>query len=111
MGDRGNIVIEEVDGTPTLYLYTHWTGSDLPTTVANALNRGYERWGDDPYLNRVLFCEMVRGCEEEITGFGIDTDPGDGGTEVYVCHDAKRVRYNGQEFSFEDFAMRFSKED
>jgi hypothetical protein len=101
MGDRGNIVIER-NGTPVLFLYTHWSGSDLPNVVAAALEKGRSRWGDDPYLNRVLFQEMLSG-DNGVTGFGIDTRMGDGGTEVYIDHDKQSVRYKDDTHTFDDF--------
>jgi hypothetical protein len=107
MGDRGNIVIEQ-DNEPVLYFYTHWSGSDLPVIVANALDRGRNRWGDEPYLNRILFCSLV-GEEnwDDETGFGIDHAMGDGGTEVYIDHSALTVRYDDHTGSFEDFITTY----
>ena len=68
MGDRGNVyVCDENEG---VYLYSHWGGYRLPETVQKALAR-QQRWSDAPYLARIIFCEMVRGEENEETGFGI----------------------------------------
>lgn len=101
MGDRGNIVIEE-NGTPVLFFYTHWSGSDLPRLVREALVKGRERWNDKPYLNRILFQYMLEG-DMGITGFGIDTEEGDGGTEVYIDHEKQTVRFKSETFKFEDY--------
>jgi hypothetical protein len=102
MGDRGNIVVTE-DGGNKLYLYTHWSGYELPTTVANALDRARDRWDDSPYLARVLFSEMVRDDINGTTGYGISTYMGDGGTEVYVNIKEQTVTYDGDSWSFEDY--------
>ena len=83
MGDRGNVILK-TDGEATLYLYTHWRGSDLPQIIASALNRGKSCWDDPIYLPRIIFCEMVKGNEMTETGFGISTYQGDGGTDITV---------------------------
>ncbi len=74
MGDRANVVIDEQDGG-TIYLYTHWGGSELPETLQNALKRKW-RWDDESYLTRIIFQEMT-GPELRETGFGIATSPPD----------------------------------
>lgn len=70
MGDRGNIKIGKV------YLYTHWGGSDIKRTVQNALKKQW-RWNDEPYLARIIFCELIKGDEAGETGFGISTSIND----------------------------------
>lgn len=110
MGDRGNIVIKEAGGG-TIYLYTHWTGSELPGILAEALARGTDRWHDDPYLARIIFCEMVKSDINGTTGFGISATMGDGGTDIYVDVGDKRVGFrNGDaDYSgtFEEFIIEF----
>lgn len=69
MGDRGNIEVKDEQGS--VFLYSHWGGSELPATLASALDRGIGRWTDQPYLARIIFCEMVRGDVEGETGYGI----------------------------------------
>ena len=113
MGDRGNIIIETSDKKPKLFFYTHYYGSALHILVANALENGKSRWGDDPYLNRILFCSLVKDDVEGTTGAGIDTEMGDGGCEVYICHDEERVRFRGNTYTFAEFVEKFKndKED
>lgn len=82
MGDRGNIIVKDRDST--VYLYSHWTGSDLPDVLKSALKRGKSRWNDGQYLARIIFCEMVKGSEMDETGFGISSTIGDGGTDLVV---------------------------
>lgn len=105
MGDRGNIVVTEEDGGK-IYLYSHWTGSDLPGIVARALDRGRDRWGDEPYLTRILFSQMLMEGHglEDTTGFGISTYEGDGGTTVHVNMKDQIVQWDDVILNFEDFA-------
>ncbi len=70
MGDRANVVIDEEDGG-TIYLYTHWAGTELPETLQRALAHKW-RWDDQPYLTRIIFQEMT-GPELRETGYGIST--------------------------------------
>jgi hypothetical protein len=68
MGDRGNIVVKQAAGK-FVYLYTHWTGSQVQEITRRALARKV-RWDDPAYLTRIIFDELcpTRGGE---TGFGI----------------------------------------
>ena len=81
MGDRGNIQIKDRwskhDG---VYLYSHWGGSELPQTLARALDspQGRGGWTDSSYLTRVIFCQMLadgRYGDKDVlageTGYGI----------------------------------------
>ena len=65
MGDRGNIKVGNV------YLYTHWTGSHIKKDLQEALKRK-QRWDDEPYLTRIIFCQMCEDYGSE-TGYGIST--------------------------------------
>jgi hypothetical protein len=93
MGDRGNIIVKE--GDSKVYLYSHWTGSDLPEVARSALKRGSDRWSDGQYLARVIFCEMIRGDLTGTTGFGISSTIGDGGETVIVDCDERTVQVLG----------------
>ena len=73
MGDRGNICIRQSNGTDHLVFYTHWGGSFIIDVLHTALSRK-QRWEDDAYLARIIFCELVRGCEYKETGFGISVN-------------------------------------
>lgn len=93
MGDRANVIV--VDGGEQVCLYTHWAGSELPQTLQEALIRGRERWDDAQYLARIIFCEMVRGCEMRLTGYGISQTPGDGQDRIlYVDIASQSVSIN-----------------
>lgn len=115
MGDRANIAIEQGDGT-RVWLYTHWSGHELPQMLHTALKRGKERWKDTPYLARIIFADMIDGREQDLTGFGITTtmtdnehlvlvvDPAK--TEVRIEQAADRPRSNpclGKALSFEQY--------
>jgi hypothetical protein len=86
MGDRGHVHVE-METDVGVWLYSHWGGSTLPKTVADALERGRARWGDPPYLARIIFSEMIKEEVMGETGYGISarpTDMGDGGRVVHV---------------------------
>ena len=78
MGDRANVVIidssTDLCSRTAVFLYAHWSGSDLPEILACALKRGRERWDDAPYLARIIFNDMTQGDPQSLTGFGISTD-------------------------------------
>jgi hypothetical protein len=104
MGDRGNIIIKQKREEGQISFYTHWSGSDLPRIVANALDRGRSRWNDEDYLNRIIFCELLEGDLEGTTGFGIGISAAaDANTIVIVDHKRGWIVYNGTEYSFDDF--------
>ena len=97
MGDRGNIIVK--NGESTVYLYTHWGGSDLKKIIKAALIRGRSRWSDGSYLARILFCEMIKEDVLGETGFGISSVIGDGGTDIVV--DVYKQKVNSK--TFEEF--------
>ena len=84
MGDRANVKI--VDGESTVFLYTHNQGTTLPVILQEALRRSQERWADGAYLARIIFCDMVEGNEDELTGFGISSVIGDGEDRVITIN-------------------------
>lgn len=105
MGDRGNIIIKQEEGT--IYFYTHWHGSDLPTIVQAAIARRL-RWDDESYLARIIFCGLV-GKEdfEGETGYGISLiEIEQGSPTVTVDIPAQEVRIDGAKWSFEEFTKQ-----
>lgn len=125
MGDRRNVVVEFTNGT-SVALYTHWAGSDLPQTLAKALDRGRSRWDDPTYLTRMIFSEMIAaeagddviGVLMSETGFGIEPIPtgsdsyceADPGYDLVVSLADKTV-YDGDGtvYSFEGYVKAFLK--
>lgn len=71
MGDRGNIVVEQSDGS-RIFLYAHWDGSELPGILQRALKKRW-RWSDEAYLTRIIFSEMIKDSVMAETGYGIST--------------------------------------
>lgn len=104
MGDRANIHIVEEEGG-NLYFYTHWSGYELPSILANALERGRDRWSDESYLSRIIFCEMVKDEIEENTGYGLSTYRGDYEYSDLVVNmkDLTVTNRDGNVLSFDDF--------
>ena len=102
MGDRANI---KVTGVGDVYLYTHWSGEELPETLKAALARGKARWDDPQYLSRIIFCEMVKGQERDCTGYGISGECGDGDDRVLTVDGVKQtvVWPDGTVLSFADY--------
>lgn len=72
MGDRANIHTFSKDSQTGIYFYSHWGGNELPVVLQNSLKKKW-RWDDEPYLNRIIFCEMVKDELLEETGYGIGT--------------------------------------
>ena len=107
MGDRGNIVFKYTDGNK-IYFYSHWGGSDLKETLRQALIRGKERWEDESYLARIVFCEMVKDDIEDLTGYGIAPYEVDN-EHPLVTVDTKLQTVNG--IPFEDYIKNPIKED
>lgn len=62
---------DDPDQRADIFFYTHWGGSELPRTVAEALKRGTGRWDDEAYLARIIFSEMVKDEVLQETGYGI----------------------------------------
>jgi len=105
MGDRGNIKVGNV------YLYTHWGGSGIKELLKKALKRK-ERWNDEAYLTRIIFCEMIEGDVEGETGFGISTHICDNEYNILEVdcekQEVREVTKQGElvkKWSFEEFIL------
>lgn len=88
----------------SVFLYTHWAGAELKQMLQAALRRR-QRWDDNEYLARIIFCKMVEGSEASETGFGIGTfKHTDLQQAVYVVNPNDQTIQHGQHnWSFEDF--------
>jgi len=96
MGERNYIKLEN-DG---IYLYSHWeTKEELKAVLKKALIRGKERWTDRQYLNRIIFCELIKGDVEGLTSYGLSSDIWDG--QVVLNVDVNKQEVDG--VSFEEF--------
>ena len=104
MGDRGNIILKQEKGGK-IYFYSHWGGSQLKETLANALLRGKERWGDEPYLSRIIFSEMIKDQVMELTGFGITTYMTDGEDQ---CVTVDMSEQKVGRLSFQEFVDKYA---
>ena len=106
MGERGNVFVKEPgeDDDTGVWLYTHWGCYELPGTLADALHRGKSRWGDAPYLTRIIFNSMVSGDEMGTTGFGISARMGDNNYPILVVDDvAGTVSVGSEVLAYQEF--------
>lgn len=98
MGDRAVFMAVEAwsEETPKyLVFYTHWGGHTLEANLADWLSDSRSRWGDGPYLNRMLFSRMIQGEVMGETGYGIMVNdiPGDIEHDVLVVDHAHLMVY------------------
>lgn len=102
MGDRAQVAIKQ--GAKTVYLYTHWGGSELPSVVRAALAR-QQRWDDPEYLTRIIFCQMVKRDVDAETGFGIGTQLHDDNEHplITVDPDKQTIKIGSVVMAFADF--------
>ena len=105
MGDRANVIVKSGYTGEQVCLYTHWNGSGLAKIVQAALIRGAERLEDFQYITRIIFSEMTRGHEEELTGFGITNRPQDGEDNNIIYFDVanQTVQIDTALFSVQEF--------
>ncbi len=102
MGDRANICYHDDGGT--IYFYTHWDGEELPNILRAALLRGKDRWNDNAYLARVIFCEMIKDDVLGLTGYGISTYLMDNEHPlIYVYPGDQTVSIGEKEYSFAEY--------
>ena len=99
MGDRGNVKLV-YENKSKIYIYSHWTRSELPQLVANALHFGESRWDDEQYLARVIF-QTVIDNDDGVTNYGLSPYRGDGDDTVTVYLDENEVaNSSGDKFTF-----------
>jgi hypothetical protein len=110
MGDRGNIKSVSRETPEGIYFYSHWGGTELPLLLQSALERGKSRWGDEQYLNRIIFCEMIEKDTKGLTGFGISTYECDNEHAIITVHnDDQTVSFNDSTWPFSEY-IELSKE-
>lgn len=106
MGDRANAYIHDGE-EPGVYLYTHWSGTELPSVVREALasDNARRRWDDGPYLARILFDAMTKGQQGGETGFGIWSSAPDGQDRVVsIDVQAGTVSTSGGRWTLQEYA-------
>jgi hypothetical protein len=72
MGNRNSVKVTYSTGD-SIYLYSHWGGSELPGLVERVALTS-SRLHDESYFTRVLFCAMLGDDLQDWrgeTGFGI----------------------------------------
>ena len=130
MGDRGNIEIvqgvkrmneDEVRALDSVFLYTHWRGSQVAQILADALKKSGIRGGDPSYLTRIIFNEL-QGDDRTTTGFGISVgQPDDNEYSIPKViwqrvdsanrlegNNELRILYNGRDYSPDEFIAEYS---
>lgn len=104
MGDRANVCLKQENDQGKIYLYTHWSGTKLPATVQNALQRSKDRWNDEPYLGRIIFSEMIKNDIMDLTGYGISTYVCDGEDRIITIDvDNQTVSTKSKSYTFTQF--------
>jgi hypothetical protein len=59
----------------SLYVYTHWHGSEMPEMARAAIQAAKPRWGDEPYAARIIVDQLTKDCRDQETGFGLLLSP------------------------------------
>jgi len=73
MGDRRMAEIKTEDGS--LYVYTHWHGSQLPAMARAAAKAAACRLGDESYWVRIVVDQLCKDGRDQDTGFGLMLKP------------------------------------
>ena len=73
MGDRRMAEIKTPDGS--LYVYTHWGGSEFPEKAKEAIIASQPRRGDTSYEARIIVDQLTKEGRDQETGFGLMVKP------------------------------------
>ncbi len=93
MGDRANIKIKIAKDKPALYIYSHWSGSGLPSILQAALKLAVKRLGDWNYFTRILMDQVTKDGRDKETGWGLGFQPDDNEHNLLVVdYAAKTVK-------------------
>ncbi len=92
------------EGGEKVCIYSHWGGgnkgeSALEDSLKRALARR-ERWDDDSYLARIIFCEVVKKDIDGATGYGLAPYVGE---EEYPTIHVNFADQTVNSMPFEDF--------
>ena len=103
MSDKGNILVKHNAEDSGVCLYAHWSGSELPADLQEALAKQW-RWGDTSYLTRIIFDVMTEGQHGGERSFGISSKVFEGEWRVLEVNCEKQtITYNGKSWSFEQY--------
>lgn len=69
MGDRRMAEVKTSHGS--LYVYTHWYGSEFPKMAREAVEAAKGRLGDESYWTRIVVDQLTKPGRDEETGFGL----------------------------------------
>ena len=65
------------------------------------------RWNDPSYLARIIFCQVVKGEEASLTGYGISTMETDNEhPHIIVYAEDKKVEIAGNVWTFDEYAEK-----
>lgn len=73
MGDRRMAEIKLHNGS--IFVYTHWCGSEFPEMARAAVKAAEPRLGDEPYWTRIVIDQLTKTGRDAETGFGIMLAP------------------------------------
>ena len=73
MGDRRTAEILTSAGS--LYVYTHWHGSEFEEMAMEAILAAYPRWDDHMYATRIIVDQLTKSARDQETGFGLMPGP------------------------------------
>lgn len=90
MGDRANIRLIQPNNTGSIYIYSHWSGYEMPTILKDALGKARGRWGDNQYFNRILIDQITKDGRDEETGWGIGLSIGDNSYNILAVDERKK---------------------
>jgi hypothetical protein len=74
MGDRANIKIKSNNQGCSIWIYTHWHGSELPHLLQDALAKARPRWDDASYATRILVDQITKDGRDQETGWGLSLE-------------------------------------
>jgi hypothetical protein len=80
MGDRSVIGIKDNATAPTLYLYSHWSGSSRYGDLFSAIQDASVREGDNSYFTRIFISALVGEHWAGQLGYGLSVN-------WFVCPD------------------------
>ena len=118
MGCRGTIEIWNNGAAPKdeespVVLYTHWGAHEMLSDLKEVLSKR-KRWGDAPYLSRMIFSRMIKDDIDGETGYGIMTNNvNDAEEEIVVDCDRQEVIIKGSDnnksYTFSELAEQYAE--